>query len=82
MRNKLPKDSPVISNLRNLLLLGGLLLSPVIAAAQSVDVDMTGDVLEVYADDFANHRAERFYLLHDQNSGGLYRLLPPYGDPP
>jgi hypothetical protein len=69
-----PKDSPVISNLRNLLLLGGLLLSPVIAGAQSVDVDMTGDVLEVYADDFANHRAERFYLLHDQNSGGLYRL--------
>jgi hypothetical protein len=41
---------------------------------QSTEVDLTGEVLEMYADDFAHHRAERFYVLHDSTSGELYRL--------
>lgn len=43
-------------------------------SARAQDVDLTGDVLEVYADDFVNHRAERFYVLHEHQSGALYRL--------
>ena len=62
------KDLLSVSNLRNLLVLAGAIFSPLIVTAQSDEVDMTGDVLEVYADDFTNHRAERFYVVHDQNS--------------
>ena len=61
------------ANLRKVLPLTVLLAVPASVWAQE-SVDMTGDILEVYADDFANHRAERFYVLHDQTSGGLYRM--------
>jgi hypothetical protein len=41
---------------------------------QSTEVDVTGEALEMYADDFVHHRAERFYAIHDATSGHLYRL--------
>jgi hypothetical protein len=62
------------SNLRHLLVSAGLTLLSAAGFAQSADVEMTGEVFEMYADDFVNHRAEHFYALHDHASGGLYRL--------
>lgn len=62
------------SNLQHLLVSAGLTLFSVAGPAQSADVEMTGEVFEMYADDFVNHRAEHFYALHDAASGALYRL--------
>ncbi len=62
------------SNLQNLLVSAGLTVLSVAGLAQSADVELTGEVFEMYADDFVNHRAEHFYALHDQASGALYRL--------
>ncbi len=50
-------------------------------AQDTADADLTGEVLEVYADDFVNHRADKFYILHDHASGQLYRLRWTGGEP-
>jgi hypothetical protein len=38
------------------------------------EIEVTGELLVVYADDFANHRADVLYLLQDHRSGRTVRL--------
>ena len=65
----------MVSNLGKVLIGTSLALLPGAGFSQSADVDLTGDVLEMYADDFVNHRAERFYALQDHVNGVMYRLV-------
>jgi uncharacterized membrane protein len=37
-------------------------------------VDVTGEVTVLYADDFANRRAERLYFVKDKESGRVYQV--------
>jgi hypothetical protein len=69
-----------LSNLGNLLLGVGLFLVPARTFPESADVEVTGDIVEMYADDFVNHRAERFFALHSHSDGAVYRLRLPDTD--
>ncbi len=76
------RSQAIFSGLRISLLLAILTGLPATLFAQdNADADLTGEVLEVYADDFVNHRADKFYILHDHTSGQLYRLRWTGGEP-
>jgi len=56
------------------LALVGALFSTISVFAQDTPVDLTGDLVVMYADDFVHHRSEAMYMLTDHVSGQTMRL--------